>query len=163
MTEADLPDSPAFPPTCIRSVAVSDAVNRDPHPFTLDWDDEAQHQAILEKMQAMAQSPARRLRQPPQRPPTPPPAAKKTATDHRPDRNARRRHRTQTPLLDEELKAYTLSYGGAPTYVYTANTGGTGAAPALRHHRRAGRRHRRTQARHPKRHRRRPPRPHSRA
>jgi hypothetical protein len=30
--------------------------------------------------------------------------------------------------LDEELKAYMLSYGGAPTYVYSANTGGTGAA-----------------------------------
>jgi hypothetical protein len=26
------------------------------------------------------------------------------------------------------LKAYTLSYGGAPTYVYSANTGGTGVA-----------------------------------
>jgi hypothetical protein len=30
-------------------------------------------------------------------------------------------------LVDEELKGYTLSYGGAATYVYTANTGGTGA------------------------------------
>jgi len=30
-------------------------------------------------------------------------------------------------LMDEELKGYTLSYGGAATYVYTANTGGTGA------------------------------------
>src|SRR5579871_1143116 len=30
-------------------------------------------------------------------------------------------------LQDEELKGYTLSYGGAATYVYTANTGGTGA------------------------------------
>ncbi len=29
--------------------------------------------------------------------------------------------------MDEELKGYTLSYGGAATYVYTANTGGTGA------------------------------------
>jgi hypothetical protein len=32
------------------------------------------------------------------------------------------------PLFDEQLKAYTLSYGGDPTYVYSANTGGTGAA-----------------------------------
>src|ERR1700737_1300422 len=31
------------------------------------------------------------------------------------------------PLLDEELKGYTLSYGGTPTYVYTAHTAGTGA------------------------------------
>jgi hypothetical protein len=29
-------------------------------------------------------------------------------------------------LLDEQLKAYMLSYGGAATYVYSANTGGTG-------------------------------------
>jgi hypothetical protein len=30
-------------------------------------------------------------------------------------------------LLDEELKGYTLSYGGAATYVYSAHTAGTGA------------------------------------
>jgi hypothetical protein len=34
----------------------------------------------------------------------------------------------QQPLLDEELKAYTLSYGGAATYVYSAHTEGTGSA-----------------------------------
>ena len=33
----------------------------------------------------------------------------------------------ETPLLDEDLKGYTLSYGGAPTYVYTAHTAGTGS------------------------------------
>jgi hypothetical protein len=32
------------------------------------------------------------------------------------------------PLLDEELKGYTLSYGGAPTYVYSAHTDGLGNA-----------------------------------
>jgi hypothetical protein len=31
-------------------------------------------------------------------------------------------------LVDEELKGFTLSYGGAPTFVYTAHTQGTGAA-----------------------------------
>jgi hypothetical protein len=34
------------------------------------------------------------------------------------------------PLLEEQLKAYTLSYGGAATYVYTAHTDGLG--PTLR-------------------------------
>ena len=34
----------------------------------------------------------------------------------------------QYQLVDEDLKGYTLSYGGAPTYVYTAHTLGTGAA-----------------------------------
>ena len=41
---------------------------------------------------------------------------------------APRPHRLRSPLLDEDLKAYTLSYGGAATYIYSANTGGTGAA-----------------------------------
>lgn len=31
-------------------------------------------------------------------------------------------------LLDEDLRGYTLSYGGAPTFVYSAHTGGTGSA-----------------------------------
>ncbi len=32
------------------------------------------------------------------------------------------------PLLDEQVHEYTLSYGGAPTFVYTAHTAGEGAA-----------------------------------
>jgi hypothetical protein len=31
-------------------------------------------------------------------------------------------------LRDEDLRGYTLSYGGSPTFVYTADTGGTGTA-----------------------------------
>jgi hypothetical protein len=34
----------------------------------------------------------------------------------------------QVSLLDEELRGYVLSYGGAPTFVYTAHTDGTGSA-----------------------------------
>ena len=33
-----------------------------------------------------------------------------------------------TALLDEQLKGYTLSYGGAATYIFMAHTAGTGAA-----------------------------------
>ena len=32
------------------------------------------------------------------------------------------------PLVDEDLKGYTLSYGGADTFVYMAHTGGNGDA-----------------------------------
>lgn len=56
MTEADLPKLTGLPPNLHQMVAVSDAVNRDAHPFTLAWDDEEQHKAILEKMQAMARA-----------------------------------------------------------------------------------------------------------
>jgi hypothetical protein len=129
MNETDLPKLTGIPANLHQMVAVSDAVNRDPHPFTLDWDDEAQHKAILEKMQAMARAQlAAYGAASPATPAAPTPAAKKTTPAP-----AARAHRAtapapQTPLLDEELKAYTLSYGGAPTYIYSANTGGTGAA-----------------------------------
>ena len=56
MNETDLPKLTGLPSNLHQMVAVSDAVNRDPHPFTLEWDDEAQHQAILEKMQTMARA-----------------------------------------------------------------------------------------------------------
>ena len=128
MTEADLPKLAGLPPNLHQMVAVSDAVNRDPHPFTLDWDDEAQHKAVLEKMQGLARA---QLTAYGTTPATSAPAP--TSAVKKPAPAATRAHRPaapapQTPLLDEELKAYTLSYGGAATYVYSANTGSTGAA-----------------------------------
>jgi hypothetical protein len=131
MTDSDLPKLSGLPQNLHQMVAVSDAVNRDPHPFTLDWDDPTQHAAILEKMQTMARAQlAAYTKTPVTKAPAPTPAVKKattttTATTHP--------HRTTTsapaptPLLDEELKAYTLSYGGAATYIYSAHTAGTGA------------------------------------
>jgi hypothetical protein len=130
MTDADLPPLKGMPTNLHQSVAVSDAVNRDPHPFTLEWDDEAQHQAILQKMQALAQA---QLAAYGKAPAATPSASTTTAKKTTPTTAAAARTRKPAsppaqPLLDEELKAYTLSYGGAPTYVYTADTGGTGAA-----------------------------------
>jgi hypothetical protein len=128
MNETDLPKLSGLPPNLHQMVAVSDAVNRDPHPFTLDWDDEAQHQAILEKMQTLARAQlAAYGATPTTATPTPAPAVKKTAPTTARPRRPPTAPAPQTPLLDEDLKAYTLSYGGAPTYVYSANTGGTGA------------------------------------
>jgi hypothetical protein len=132
MTETDLPKLAGLPPNLHQMVAVSDAVNRDPHPFILEWDDDAQHQAVLQKMQEMAR--AQLAAYGSTTAPTAP-AAASTAKKTPPATAASRTRRPATtpaapplPLLDEELKAYTLSYGGAPTYVYSANTGGTGAA-----------------------------------
>ena len=125
MTETDLPKLTGLPPNLHQMVAVSDAVNRDPHPFTLEWDDAAQHQAVLQKMQGLAQAQLAAYGKPPA---TAAPAPKKTtattpAKPHRAPAPA-----PSVPLQDEDLKAYTLSYGGAATYIYSANTGGTGAA-----------------------------------
>jgi hypothetical protein len=127
MTEQDLPKLTGLPANLHQMVAVSDAVNRDPHPFTLDWEDEAQHKAILEKMQGMAHAQLAAYGSTPATP-TPAPAVKKTTPTTARLRRPTATPTPQTPLLDEELKAYTLSYGGAATYVYSANTGGTGAA-----------------------------------
>jgi hypothetical protein len=129
MTEVDLPKLTGLPANLHQMVAVSDAVNRDAHPFTLDWDDEAQHKAILEKMQGMARAQlAAYGSTPATKTPTPAPAVKKTTPTTARSRRPAATPAPQTPLLDEDLKAYTLSYGGAATYIYSANTGGTGAA-----------------------------------
>jgi hypothetical protein len=126
MNETDLPKLTGLPPNLHQMIAVSDAVNRDSHPFTLDWDDEEQHKAILEKMQTMARA---QLAAYGSTPATTAPPVKKTAPATTPTAKSRRvAPAPLVPLLDEELKAYTLSYGGAATYVYSANTGGTGAA-----------------------------------
>ena len=129
MTEADLPKLTGLPANLHQMVAVSDAVNRDPHPFTLEWDDEAQHKAILEKMQGMARAQLAAYGSTPTTPtPAPAPTVKKTTPTTARSRRPAATPAPQTPLLDEDLKAYTLSYDGAATYVYSANTGGTGAA-----------------------------------
>jgi hypothetical protein len=129
MTEADLPKLTGLPSNLHQMVAVSDAANRDPHLFTLEWDDEAQHQAILQKMQSMARAQlAAYGSTPATATPTPAPVVKKTAPATTRSRRTAAPAPPPLPLLDEELKAYTLSYGGAATYVYSANTGGTGAA-----------------------------------
>jgi hypothetical protein len=125
MTEAELPKLVGLPPDLHQMVAVSDAVNRDPHEFALSFDDAAQRAAVLQKLQDMARAQLVAYKGAPA-PVTAPAVKKVTATTSK----SRRMIPTIPPvaLLDEELKAYTLSYGGAATYVYTAHTAGTGAA-----------------------------------
>jgi hypothetical protein len=128
MTESDLPKLVGIPSNLHQMVAVSDAANRDVHPFALEWDDATQHAAILQKMQDMARAQLAAYTAAPAKTatPAPKPAAKSTTPvrTHHPATPAP----TSVPLLDEELKAYTLSYGGAATYIYSAHTAGTGAA-----------------------------------
>lgn len=124
MTETDLPKLVGLPPNTHQMVAVSDAANRDPHEFTRDWADATERATVLEKMQGMARAQLAAYRG--AAAPAAAPAVKKTPTT-KPHRTAPPTVAAPEPLLDEELKAYTLSYGGAATYVYTAHTAGTGA------------------------------------
>jgi hypothetical protein len=129
MTESDLPKLIGIPSNLHQMVAVSDAVNRDTHPFALEWDDPTQRVAVLQKMQAVAQAQlAAYASTPAKTAPTPKPAVKTTTTPTRATHHATPSTPPSVPLLDEELKAYTLSYGGAATYIYSAHTAGTGAA-----------------------------------
>jgi hypothetical protein len=128
MTETDLPKLSGLPPDLHQMVAVSDAATRDPHEFVRPWEDAAEKAAVLAKMQAMTRV---QLAAYGGSTATPPAIAEPSTAKKAP---ASRTHRAATPppappvaLLDEELKGYTLSYGGAATYVYTAHTAGTGA------------------------------------
>jgi hypothetical protein len=136
LTEADLPKLSGLPGDADlhQLVAVSDAANRPPHDFALAFTDENERQTILAKMQEFAR--AQLTAYEAANAPTPPaPPASHTAQTH----PAARPHHVVAkqsapplpePLLDEELKAYALSYGGAATYIYSARTDGLG--PALR-------------------------------
>jgi hypothetical protein len=159
-------------------VAVSDAKNRDPHPFARPWEDANEHAAILAKMQGFARAkladygvvpgvtppsaiagssvspsadggmssqdggpPKLRRGIPPKSdvtsaPIPAAPAASKKAAPSKQSAHTRTRGRTRSAkaagpppvtLADEVLKGYTLSYGGAPTYVYMAHTVETGS------------------------------------
>jgi hypothetical protein len=131
--DADIPKLSGLPGDLDlhQMVAVSDATDRTPHDFSRAWDDEAEHQAILAKMQSAARAELTRYEAanaPKPAAPPPPPT--------RPTNRMRRTPPPEAappppePLLDEQLKAYTLSYGGAATYVYSAHTNGLG--PDLR-------------------------------
>jgi hypothetical protein len=137
-TAADIPRLIGLPgdQDLHQMVAVSDSANRSVHDFSLAFADDAERQAILAKMQAAARAQltayeaANRVT-----PVTPPPSAATPDTRH-PNSKLRR---APTPaaapappeaLIDEKLNAYTLSYGGAPTYVFSAHTDGLG--PTLR-------------------------------
>ena len=136
MTEADLPKLSGLPQDLHQMIAVSDAKNRDPHEFARPWEDAAEKAAVLAKLQAMARAQLAAYGKPAASTgatkastttKTSTAATAKTATASRTTHRAATATPVPAPLLDEDLKGYTLSYGGAATYVYSAHTAGTGA------------------------------------
>ena len=138
LTDADIPKLSGLPADqdLHQMVAVSDAANRPPHDFSRAWEDEAEHQAILAKMQAAARAQLAAYEAANHPAAANAPAAKPLPPDTRRINSKLRRTVVQEtppppapapePLLDEQLKGYTLSYGGAATYVYSAHTSGLG-------------------------------------
>jgi hypothetical protein len=140
LNDADIPKLSGLPgdQDLHQLIAVSDAADRPPHDFSRAWDDEDEHQAVLAKMQTAARVALTAYETANGVAATQPaaPVGPRPAVAH--EANSRvRRPATKAlaspapapePLLDEKLMGYTLSYGGAPTYVYFAHTDGLGAA-----------------------------------
>jgi hypothetical protein len=116
-------------------VAVSDAANRPVHDFARPWEDDKERSAVLTKMQVLARAklaeygaaPGPVVITPAMKPVGSTAAARALAARAA----ARKKAAAAAPvvaLMDEDLKGYLLSYGGAATYVYSAHTAGVGAA-----------------------------------
>jgi hypothetical protein len=113
-------------------VAVSDPTNREPHPFAREWATPTERADILAKLQIIAQQQLADYARTNGIAPPPPVAAKlpaKATTKPATRTATRTRHTTLAPaspapitdpLSSEEISSYTLSYGGLPTFVYTA-------------------------------------------
>jgi hypothetical protein len=106
-------------------VAVSDPANREPHIFTRDWDSSAEHTQTLADIETIARNriasyiAANHLT-----PIAAAPAPAKPTLHTTPTHTTQRKTATKpvpAPLAlnGEDLRAYTLSYGGLPTFVYT--------------------------------------------
>ena len=112
-------------------VAVSDAKDRPEHNFARPWDSELERADVLAKMQDLARARLAKYDMPAPQPPAPTSAlaAPKTAV------KAKKPAAVPPPpppppvaLSDESLRGYTLSYGGAATFIYTASSPGIGGA-----------------------------------
>ena len=136
--EDDLPALMGLPPDMHQKIAVSDAANRPQHDFNRAWADEAQRAAVLATMQRFAREKLAgyiATVKPIAAPVKPAPAPAITASMTPAQRAAARRKAAaaakaapatpaQAELKDEVLKGYTLSYGGAATYFYSATSTG---------------------------------------
>ncbi len=120
------PELKTLPPDLHQAVAVSDAANREPHIFTREWESPTDRTQTLAVLEALAQSRIAKYLttwhlSPPALTPTNPPA--NTHATYRAGRKVQLNPAPTPPtLLEEQISAYTLSYGGLPTFVYTAQS-----------------------------------------
>lgn len=138
-SEADLPQLKGLPTDTDlqQMVAVSDAADRPEHDFSRSWSDDSERASVLSTMEDAAHGALTTYEQANGLKPVgvasaaaPPPAtAKRSGAAAR--RSAAKKVAVAPPpppepLLDEKLETYSLSYGGSPTFVYSAHTGGIG-------------------------------------
>ncbi len=145
------PQLTGVPANLHQAVAVSDAANNPPHVFTREWDSSTERAQTMAAMEKLAEPIAREYLatnhlEPGAAPSTGPtlnnPPSRKSAT-HPGAPSSRAKvgssthtaHRTpaaaSAPLAftDEQIAGYTLSYGGLPTFVYSAAVPTTAGPP----------------------------------
>ncbi len=127
-----IPPLNGLPKDMQQRVAVSDAKDRPEHDFSRPWDSESERLDVLAKMEEIARARLAKYDVPapvvvaPVPPPAPAPArGRKSAALPPPPPPP------PVELGDEMLRGYTLSYGGAATFVYTASS--PGAYGAIRY------------------------------
>ena len=130
------PQLTGVPANLHQAIAVSDAASNPVHVFTREWDSPTERASTLADMQKLAQPIAQQYLAANHLQPAAPTstgpklvtAPAKTATKPAPKTTAKSHtatHRAPAApsplsLTDEQLAGYTLSYGGLPTFVYTA-------------------------------------------
>jgi hypothetical protein len=134
LTDTDIPKLSGLPgdQDLHQMIAVSDAADRSPHDFSRTWEGDDERQAILAKMQTAARALLTTYESANAPAPTPPPQPPARLPSSKLRRGAAKETPPPPPevLLDEQLAGYTLSYGGAATFIYHAHTDGLG--PTLR-------------------------------
>jgi hypothetical protein len=140
------PQLTSLPPNLHQAVAVSDAANRAPHIFTREWATSTGRTQTLRDLEALARprlstyialnklTPAAATKpNPPGSGPSFASTPKKPAPATHPAHSARKK--TASPplppiaLTNEQLSAYTLSFGGLPTFIYTVEAPITDGGP----------------------------------
>jgi len=135
----DPPQLSGSPANLHQAVAVSDAANNPMHIFTRDWETIVERAQTMTEMEKLAQPLVRQYLAANHLDPAPvtaaastgpklntAPAAKPATTTHS-TTHATTAHHAAAPaapaslkFTDEQISGYTLSYGGLPTFVYSA-------------------------------------------
>lgn len=126
------PQLTGVPANLHQAIAVSDAANRPTHVFSRDWDSLNEKSDTRTAMQKMAQPLVQEYMTANHLQPGASSGPKLVTSPKSKSSKARAIHRKPTappPLSfqDEQLTGFTLSYGGLPTFVYSASVPAAGA------------------------------------
>jgi hypothetical protein len=132
--EVVTPQLSGMPPNLHQTVAVSDAASHDDHVFDREWESSHEHADTLEAIEALARpriaayvATNKLMAAPTPGAPQTKPGPSFASSSAKPGTASRKKTATTSSqpifvLGNEQLKGYTLSYGGMPTFVYTAET-----------------------------------------